>query len=200
MIAGRGIAQLLTSGTRIQIFYEPYAYLGNGWIVVPVSLFIVAAVFAVAWLATRRTALGMFVESVGINARSSFYSGINEKRVKLVAYMFCGFCAGMAGLVASSNIRTSDANNIGLNLELDAILAVVIGGTALGAGGRFSLLASIVGALVIQAITTSMYAVGVPANALLAIKGLVVVVVILLLSAQFRGFIGRIGTRKAKAA
>ena len=200
MIAGRGIAQLLTSGTRIQIFYEPYAYLGNGWIVVPVSLFIVAAVFAGTWLATRRTALGMFIESVGINARSSFYSGINEKRVKLVAYMFCGFCAGMAGLVASSNIRTSDANNIGLNLELDAILAVVIGGTALGLGGRFSLLASIVGALVIQAITTSMYAVGVPANALLAIKGLVVVVVILLLSAQFRDLIARIGTRRAKAA
>jgi simple sugar transport system permease protein len=199
MIAGRGIAQLLTSGTRIQIFYEPYAYLGNGWIVVPVSLFIVAAVFAGAWLATRRTALGMFIESVGINARSSFYSGINEKRVKLFAYMFCGFCAGIAGLVASSNIRTSDANNIGLNLELDAILAVVIGGTALGAGGRFSLLASIVGAIVIQAITTSMYAVGVPANVLLAIKGLVVVVVILMLSAQFREIIGRIGTRRAKA-
>jgi len=200
MIAGRGIAQLLTSGTRIQIFYEPYAYLGNGWIVVPVSLFIVGAVFVVAWLATRRTALGMFIESVGINARSSFYSGINEKRVKLVAYMFCGLCAGMAGLVASSNIRTSDANNIGLNLELDAILAVVIGGTALGAGGRFSLLASIVGALVIQAITTSMYAVGVPANALLAIKGLVVVAVILLLSAQFREVVGRLGTRRSKTA
>ena len=148
----------------------------------------------------RRTALGTFTEAVGINARSSFYSGINEKRVKLVAYMFCGLCAGMAGLVASSNIRTSDANNIGLNLELDAILAVVIGGTALGAGGRFSLLASIVGALVIQAITTSMYAVGVPANALLAIKGLVVVVVILLLSAQFRDLVGRLGTRRAKAA
>ena len=198
MIAGRGIAQLLTSGVRIQIFYEPYAYLGNGWVIVPVSLFIVAAVYVVAWLGTRRTALGLFIESVGINARSSYYSGINEKRVKLVAYMFCGFCAGMAGLVASSNIRTSDANNIGLNLELDAILAVVIGGTALGGGGRFSLLASIVGALVIQAITTSMYAVGVPANALLAIKGLVVVVVILLLSSQFRTLIGRLGNRQVK--
>ena len=200
MIAGRGIAQLLTSGTRIQIFYEPYAWFGNGWIVVPVSLFIVAALYLGAWLATRRTALGMFIESVGINARSSFYSGINEKRVKLVAYMFCGFCAGLAGIVASSNIRTSDANNIGLNLELDAILAVVIGGTAMGTGGRFSLLASVVGALVIQAITTSMYAVGVPANALLAIKGFVVVVVILLLSAQFRDVVERLGTRKAKAA
>ena len=128
----------------------------------PVSLFIVAVVFVIAWLSTRRTALGTFTEAVGINARSSFYAGIDEKRVKLVAYTFCGLCAGIAGLVASSTIRTSDANNIGRDFELDAILAVVIGGTALGAGGRFSLFASIVGALVIQAITTSMYAVGRP--------------------------------------
>jgi ribose/xylose/arabinose/galactoside ABC-type transport system permease subunit len=192
MIAGRGIAQLMSSGTRIQIFYEPYGYLGNGWIIVPVSLLVVAVVYVFAWVMTRRTALGMFIESVGINARSSYYSGINEKLVKLIAYMFCGFCAGVAGLVASSNIRTSDANNIGLNFELDAILAVVIGGTALGAGGRFSLLASIVGALVIQAITTSMYAVGVPANALLAIKGVVVIIVILVLSAQVKDVVGRL--------
>jgi simple sugar transport system permease protein len=200
MIAGRGIAQLLTSGTRIQIFYEPYAYLGNGWIIVPVSLLIVGAVFVGTWVATRKTSLGMFIEAVGINSRSSFYSGINEKRVKLFAYVVGGFCAGMAGLVASSNIRTSDANNIGLNFELDAILAVVIGGTALGAGGRFSLLASIVGAIVIQTITTSMYAVGVPANALLAIKGLVVIAVILLLSAQARSVVGRFFAGRPRVA
>ena len=198
MIAGRGIAQLITNGIRIQIFYEPYAYLGNGWIIVPVSLFVVAGVFAVAWLATRMTALGMFIESVGINARSSYYSGINERLVKLLAYMFCGFCAGLAGLVASSNIMTSDANNIGLNLELDAILAVVIGGTAMS-GGRFSLMSSIIGAVVIQTITTSMYAVGVPANALLAIKGVVVILVILVLSAQARELASRVLTAKPKA-
>ena len=142
----------------------------------------------------------MFIESVGINARSSFFSGVNEKRVKLFAYMFCGLCAGMAGLVASSNIQTSDANNIGLNLELDAILAVVIGGTALGAGGRFSLFAAIVGAAVIQAITTSMYAIGVAANALLAIKGIVVIVVILLLSDQVRNAIRRMASQRPKTA
>lgn len=199
MIAGRGIAQLMTSATRVQIFYEPYAWLGNGWVVVPVSVLIVAVVFAGVWLATRRTALGMFIESVGINARSSFYSGVDEKLVKMFAYIVCGFCAGMAGLVASSNIRTSDANNIGLNLELDAILAVVIGGTALGLGGRFSIFASIVGAIVIQAITTSMYAVGVPANALLAIKGAVVIGVILLLSSQVRSAVVRFATTRARA-
>jgi len=118
---------------------------------------------------TRKTAIGMFIESVGINFRSSFYSGIDEKKIKLMVYTFCGLCAGIAGLVASSNIRTSDSNNIGLTTELDAILAVVIGGTSM-AGGRFSLLASMVGALVMQAITQSMYAIGVPAFALQAIK------------------------------
>ena len=94
---------------------------------------------------TRKTAIGMFIESVGINFRSSFFSGINEKKIKLLVYTFCGFCAGIAGLVASSNIKTSDANNIGLTTELDAILAVVIGGTSMS-GGRFSLLASMIGA------------------------------------------------------
>lgn len=195
MIAGRGIAQLITNGVRIQIFYEPYAFIGNGWLILPFPLYIVAFVFVLAWVLTRKTAIGLFIESVGVNFRSSFYSGIDEKKIKLLAYVFCGFCAGVAGLVASSNIRTSDANNLGLNLELDAILAVVIGGTLM-AGGRFSLLASIIGGLVIQATTTSMYAIGVPANAVLAIKGLVVVFVILLYSEQVRGFVRRITAQK----
>jgi ribose/xylose/arabinose/galactoside ABC-type transport system permease subunit len=195
MIAGRGIAQLITNGVRIQIFYEPYAFIGQGWIILPFSLYLVAIVFAIAWLLTRRTAIGMFVESVGTNARSSFFSGINEKRIKLLAYTFCGLCAGIAGLVASSNIKTSDAFNLGQAKELDAILAVVIGGTLM-AGGRFSLLASIVGAWVIQAITTSMYAVGVPAFALQAIKAVVVIFVILLYSEQVRGFVQKITVQK----
>jgi simple sugar transport system permease protein len=195
MIAGRGIAQLITNAVRIQIFYEPYAFLGNGWIVLPFSLYIVAMVYAIAWFLTRKTAIGLFIESVGVNFRSSFFSGIDEKKIKLMAYTFCGFCAGVAGLVASSNIRTSDANNIGMNFELDAILAVVIGGTLMS-GGRFSLLASLIGALVIQATTTSMYAVGVPANAVLAIKGLVVIFVILLYSEQVRSFVRKIGAQK----
>jgi simple sugar transport system permease protein len=196
MIAGRGIAQLITNGVRIQIFYEPYAFIGQGWVILPVSLYIVAGVFAFAWLLTRRTAIGLLIESVGINFRSSFFSGIDEKRIKLLAYTFCGFCAGIAGLVASSNIKTSDAHNIGQTLELDAILAVVIGGTLM-AGGRFSLLASIVGALVIQATSTSMYAIGVPAFALQAIKGLVVIFVILLYSEQVRGLVRRVTAQKA---
>jgi len=195
MISGRGIAQLITNGLRVQITYRPYAFIGQGWIVLPFSLYIVAIMFTITWIMTRKTAIGMFIESVGINFRSSFFSGIDEKKIKLLVYTFCGLCAGIAGLIASSNIKTSDANNIGLTTELDAILAVVIGGTAM-AGGRFSLLASMVGALVMQAITQSMYAIGVPAFALQAIKAVVVIFVILLYSEQVRGFVRRISAPK----
>ena len=195
MIAGRGIAQLITNSIKIIIFNDSFAYIGNGWIVLPFAVYIAAALFIVAWLLTRRTAIGLFIESVGINFKSSFYSGVDEKRVKLVAYAFCGFCAGVAGLIAVSSIRTSDANQIGLYTELDAILAVVIGGTLLGAGGRFSLLGSAIGALVIQATITSMYAVGVPASAITAVKAVVVIAVILLYSQQAQDFFRTAGRR-----
>ncbi len=196
MISGRGIAQLITNGLRVQITYRPFAFLGQGWIILPFSLYIVGFVFAITWILTRKTAIGLFIESVGTNFRSSFHSGINEKKIKLAVYTFCGLCAGIAGLVASSNIKTSDANNIGLMTELDAILAVVIGGTSMN-GGRFSLLASMIGALVMQAITQSMYAIGVPAFALQAIKAVVVILVILLYSDQVKGFLRRINKSKA---
>ena len=91
MISGRGIAQLITNGVRIQIFYEPYAYLGNGWIILPFSLYIVGFVFAAIWLLTRKTAIGLYIESVGIKSRASFFNGIDEKLIKMVAYMICGF-------------------------------------------------------------------------------------------------------------
>jgi galactofuranose transport system permease protein len=196
MIAGRGIAQLVTNAIKIIIYNDTFLHLGNGWLfLLPFALYIAAFVFAIAWLLTRKTSLGMFIESVGINARSSFFSGIDEKKIKLFAYVFCGVCAGIAGLVAVSRIRTSDANQVGLYFELDAILAVIIGGTLLGAGGRFSLLASAIGALVIQATTTSSLAIGVPASALIAVKAVVVIVVILLYSQQVRAFVRKITSR-----
>ena len=193
MIAGRGIAQLVTNAIKIIIYNQSFLQLGNGWLFLfPFALYVAAIVFAIAWLVTRRTSLGMFIEAVGINSRSSFFSGINAKRVKLFAYVFCGICAGIAGMIAVSSIRTSDANQVGLYFELDAILAVIIGGTLLGAGGRFSLLASAIGAVVIQTTTTSSLSIGVPASALIAVKAIVVIVVILLYSQQVRDFMQKI--------
>jgi ribose/xylose/arabinose/galactoside ABC-type transport system permease subunit len=190
MVAGRGIAQLIVNGQIITVYYTPYYYIGNGFLLgLPFTFFIVVAVFLLAWLLTRKTAIGLFLESVGINSTASFYSGINEKNIKLLAYTFCGFCAGIGGLIYSSNVKSADANNAGLSTELDAILAVVFGGTLM-TGGRFSLLASIVGALVIQTTTTTLYALGVPAMAATAVKGLVVLIVVLLYSQQAREGLG----------
>jgi simple sugar transport system permease protein len=199
MVAGRGIAQLITNGQIITVYYKPYIFIGNGFLFLPFAVYIVAAVFLVAWLLTRRTAIGLFVESVGVNARSSFVSGINAKNVKLLAYTLCGLCAGIAGLVVSSTVKSADANNAGLATELDAILAVVIGGTLMS-GGRFSLMASIVGALIIQTMTTTMYALGVPAMATTAVKALMVLVVILLYSEQFRSGLTKLLERKGVQA
>jgi simple sugar transport system permease protein len=193
MIAGRGIAQLVTNAIKIIIYNNTFLQLGNGWVaLLPFALYVAAIVFAIAWLVTRKTSIGMFVESVGINSRSSIFSGINEKKIKLFAYVFCGICAGIAGLIAVSAIRTSDANEVGLYIELDAILAVVIGGTVMGTGGRFSLLGSVIGALVIQATSTSSLAIGVPASALIAVKALIVIVVILLYSQQVQDMVHKI--------
>ena len=196
MVAGRGIAQLITNGQIMTIYYTPYFFFGNGYILgLPVAVYIVIGVLILARLMVRKTSIGLFVESVGINAKSTYYSGISEKNVKLLAYTFCGFCAAIAGLILSSYVHSADANNIGLNYELDAILSVVIGGTLM-AGGRFSMLASVIGALVIRTFTITMYTVGVPANALLAAKAVLVLVVILLYSDQARELIRKMFERK----
>jgi ribose/xylose/arabinose/galactoside ABC-type transport system permease subunit len=182
MVAGRGIAQLITNGQIMTIYYTPYFWFGNGYILgLPVSIYIVALVLLLGWILVRKTAIGMFIESVGINAKSTYYSGINEKNVKLLAYAFCGFCGAISGLILSSYVHSADGNNNGLYYELDAILAVVMGGTLM-TGGRFSLLASAIGAVVIWTFTVTVYSLGVPANALLAAKAVLVLVVILLYS------------------
>jgi ribose/xylose/arabinose/galactoside ABC-type transport system permease subunit len=196
MVGGRGIAQLITNGQIMTIYYTPYFWFGNGFIFgLPVSIYIVAVVFLFAWILVRKTSIGLFIESVGVNAKAAYYSGISEKNIKLFVYVFCGFCAAIAGLILSSYVHSADGNNNGLNYELDAILAVVIGGTMM-TGGRFSLLSSVLGALVIWTFTITMYTFGVPANALLAGRALLVLVVILLYSDYARRLLNKFTDRK----
>jgi simple sugar transport system permease protein len=182
MVAGRGIGQLITGGQIITIYYRPFFFIGGGWLLaLPFTIFIAIFVFFVAQIFTRKTSFGLFITAVGANASASWYAGINEKAVKLFSFVFCGFCAGVAGLIVCSNVKSADANNAGLNTELDAILAAVIGGTNL-AGGKFSLTGSLVGALLIQTLTTTIYAFGVPPEVTLVVKALVVALICFLQS------------------
>lgn len=186
MVAGRGIAQLITSGQIITVTSSNYEYIGAGSLAaLPFSIFIVIAVLLIASLLTRRTALGLFIESVGSNQNASRLAGLRSRTVLLTVYIFCGVCAGIAGLILSSNVSSADGNNAGLWYELDAILAVVIGGTSLN-GGRFYLMGTVIGALIIQTLTTTIYMIGVPPEITLVVKAFVVLAVCLIQSDAFR--------------
>jgi ribose/xylose/arabinose/galactoside ABC-type transport system permease subunit len=197
---GRGVAQLITNGQIITIYYSPYYVIGNGFLLgVPFSLFIVAAVAAVLALLTRRTALGLFIEAIGINPVASRLTGVRARTITFAVYAVCGLCAGIAGLIVSSNVKSADGNNAGLLFELDAILAVVLGGTSLS-GGKFFLFGSILGALIIQTLTTTIYAAGVAPEVTLVVKGVVVLVVSILQSEKVKALIGGRAPADRKAA
>lgn len=186
MVAGRGIAQLITDGQIITIYYAPYFFIGSGYLLgLPFSLFIAAAVFVLLWAVVTKTALGLFIQAVGINPSAARVAGVRSRLITLWVYAFCGLCAGVAGLLVSSNVKSADGNNAGQLMELDAILAVTLGGTAL-TGGRFSLAGSVLGALIIQTLTYAIYSLGVPPEVNLVVKAVVVFAVMLLQSAEFR--------------
>lgn len=191
MTAGRGLAQLVTDGQIISVTNDSYRAIGAGYFLgLPISILIAAAVFAVAGLLTRRTALGTLIEAVGINPVASRLAGLNARSITWIVYIFSGFCAAVAGLMISSNVTAADANNAGLFIEMDAILAVVIGGTAL-AGGRYSLVGTLIGALIIQTLTTTVYSLGIPPEVTLVFKAVVVIIVCLLQSKKARALLGR---------
>jgi ribose/xylose/arabinose/galactoside ABC-type transport system permease subunit len=135
---------------------------------------------------TRRTALGLLIEAVGGNSEASRLAGVRARRVKLMVYVFCALCAATAGLVDASTLPGADANHSGLWIELDAILAVVIGGTPL-TGGRFSIGGTVVGALILQTLKTTIFTIGIPAQANMVFEAAVVIVICLLQSEEFRG-------------
>ncbi|MEO3872972.1 ABC transporter permease [Nonomuraea sp. B12E4] len=186
MVAGRGLAQLITDGQIITVNSPAYKVIGGGyWLTLPFGILIVIGVLAITAFLTRRLALGMLIESVGGNAEASRLAGIRARGIIIMVYAFAGLCAGVAGLMISSNVSSADGNNAGLWIELDAILAVVIGGTALS-GGRFSLGGTVLGALIIQTLTTTIYSIGVPPETTLLFKALVVTAVCLIQSPSFR--------------
>ncbi|WP_071795187.1 ABC transporter permease [Natronohydrobacter thiooxidans] len=182
MVAGRGVAQLITGGTILTFDNEAFAYLGSGTFLgvpVPAVIWVLTGIFF--GLLVRRTALGLLVESIGVNLRASTLTGINSRVLLIAVYMGSGFCAALAGIIATADIRGADANNAGLWLELDAILAVVIGGNSL-LGGRFSILASLLGAMIIQTINTGILLAGFPSEYNLVIKAVLVIIILVLQS------------------
>ncbi|MDR2896109.1 MAG: ABC transporter permease [Propionibacteriaceae bacterium] len=199
---GRGLAKVVSEGQITKVDVPSYKFIGNfiqdgsGHNVVPVStaIFVAAAVVALAGLLLRHSALGMNIQAVGINPKSSRLVGLNSGRVVFFAFVFCGVCAALAGIIATSRIGAVDSSNVGKLLEMDAILAVALGGNSL-AGGRFSLAGSVIGAITIQSLTTVLYSVNVSADQLPFYKAIVVVLIVVLQSPELRPMLQRLRRR-----
>jgi galactofuranose transport system permease protein len=177
-IAGRGIAQVMTNG-NLQPFKLPqFQFIGLGRVLgVPVQVIIMLVVAAIAAWALRNTVFGRQLLAIGGNERAAVLSGIPVKRVKTFAYAISGALAGIAGLIVIAINSASDANLVGLGMELDAIAAVAVGGTLL-AGGRASVTGTVLGALIIQLVRYTLLANGVPDAAALVVKAGIIVLAV----------------------
>jgi galactofuranose transport system permease protein len=196
MVVGRGVAQLITGGEVVIIKNAGFEFLGNGFLLgVPFAAILVAIVYIAAHLFIRKTAVGLFIEAVGDNETASRFAGLAASRVKALVYVFSGFCAGLAGIIAAANIRAADPYRAGENMELDAIFAVVVGGTAL-TGGRFLLLGAFIGALLLQTLTTTMYNLGVAPAVAPVPKALLILAVCLMQSDKTRRWLGGLFKRR----
>jgi ribose/xylose/arabinose/galactoside ABC-type transport system permease subunit len=173
-IAGRGIGQVLTNG-NLQAFKNPtFQFIGLGRIVgVPFQVIIMLVLVGAAAWTLRRTLFGRQILAVGGNERAARLAGVPVNRVKRWVYAISGLCAGIAGLVVVSINSSSDANLVGLGMELDAIAAVAVGGTPF-TGGQASVVGSLIGALLIQLVRYTLLANGVPDAAALVVKGLII--------------------------
>jgi simple sugar transport system permease protein len=186
MLAGRGVALLITRGFITTVNSDPFEYIATGYLLVlPFAFLISLTAIVLVGVFERRTALGMLTESVGINPEASRLAGVRSRGIIFSAYVLSGLMAGVAGIIYSSNIRAADANAAGLFIELYAILAVVLGGTSLQ-GGKFSIAGTVIGVLIIQTLNSTILFLGVPSAQSPVFFALVVVLVVIVQSPRLR--------------
>ncbi|MCR2817772.1 ABC transporter permease [Microbacterium sp. zg.Y1090] len=188
MLAGRGLAKVITSGQNTSASSAPFRWIANGYLIgLPVVFFLAVALVVIVALIVRRSALGLMIEAIGINPRASRMAGIKPRGLLLTVYVSSGVLAGIAGVMSVGTVMTVDVSRTGYQLELDAILAVVIGGTSL-AGGKFSIGGAAVGALLIATLDKTVLFLGISSSATPAFKAIVIVVLCLLQSERVRGW------------
>jgi ribose/xylose/arabinose/galactoside ABC-type transport system permease subunit len=200
LVAGRGIAQTLTSDQKVSFAAPAFEQLGVGYLLgLPVPVYLAAGVAVAVFLVLRKTVVGMYIEAIGGNLDAARMAGLKVHGVRILVYAFSAFCAAVAGMIVTADIKLADVANCGLYMELDAILAVVIGGTSL-AGGRPRLLGSLVGAIIMQMLSTTLTMHSVPTGSQLVIKATVAVAVCLIQTPFLAGVARRLLRRRGAAA
>ncbi|WP_139418032.1 ABC transporter permease [Agromyces laixinhei] len=191
MLAGRGLAKVITGGQNTAASNDPFEWIANGFLIgLPVVFLLAILIVVIVGLVVRRSALGLMIEATGINPKASRMAGIKPKGLLLTVYIVSGLLAGVAGIMSVGTVMTVDVSRTGYQMELDAILAVVIGGTSL-AGGKFSLGGAVVGALLIATLDKTILFLGISSSATPAFKAIVIVVLCLLQSERVRSWFVR---------
>lgn len=176
-VGGRGLANVI--GGQIKNLTDPgLVTLGSGSVVgIPYTVLIAALVFVVVWFVVRRTTFGRGVEAIGGNRRAAELAGLRLKRILLIVYVVCGVLAALAGVLAAARSQASDPRTLGLLMELNAIAAVVIGGTPL-TGGKVRVVGTVAGALLMQVLVSTLVAHDVPDSVAQMIQAAVIVVAV----------------------
>ena len=199
--AGRSIAAWINNNQLPIINDVRFKYAGAflPGVPVPTPIFITLFIILVFWLILKFTNLGLYTQSVGINANSSRLNGLDPKRIKLLTYVVLGVCVAVAGFIRVSRSGSINYSRIAENIEMDAILAVALGGNVLS-GGKFNIYGSILGAYVIQFLTTTLYKYEVPSTALPAYKAVVVILLVVLSAPVVREKLASLKKTPATAA
>jgi galactofuranose transport system permease protein len=181
--AGRSIAYWINGGATPTVSSPLLVNIGSfiPGIPIPTPIIIIIVCGVLIWLVLRFTNLGLYTQAVGINERSARLNGINAAWIKLLSFMILGICVAIAGCIKVCRIGLINHETLLLDVEMDAILAVAIGGNSLG-GGKFSLIGSVIGAYIIQALTVTLYAMKVPSTAVKAYKAIVIIAIVILSS------------------
>lgn len=198
--AGRSIAAWINNNELPIVSDKTFAIFGGfiPGIPIPTPFFIAVGCVILIMLVLKFTNLGLYTQSVGINESSSRLNGLNPEFIKFLSFVILGLCVAVAALIKVSRLSSINYSVIAKDIEMDAILAVALGGNALS-GGKFNMTASILGAYVIQFLTTTLYKFKVQSDALPAYKAVVVILLVVLSAPVVREKLSALGkTLKSK--
>ena len=181
MVSGRGIAQLVNDGVVISFYGNRYTDMGVYRIggVLPVQVVMIAIAVAVVYFVVNRTSFGCYLQAVGDNSKTARLTGVRTSMILICVYLLCALLAGFAASFETLRLCSADPNNIGNNIELDCVAAVAVGGTSMS-GGRAHVLGTVVGALVMQLVTTMVNMNNIPYAYSLIVKAAIIVVALYL--------------------
>jgi ribose/xylose/arabinose/galactoside ABC-type transport system permease subunit len=179
MTIGRGLALILSNGRPVSNLSESFNFIGNGKIIgIPVPIIILVAVFIISSIVLKKTIFGRYVYAIGGNEQASWASGINVNKIKMATYAICGALSGLAGILLTARISTGQPNS-GMGFELDAIAAVVIGGTST-TGGRGTMIGTLIGVLLIGVINNGLDLMNVTSYYQQVVMGVIIIGAVLL--------------------